>query len=151
MAPFDARSPQAVEQLIAEARALAESNRALQARLRGRNTWRLLAVALAAMLAFYAWSINGRLAENMVLLRSTTDLVEHGNALLRTAGSRQAQLESLLGRLERPPQAARPDTPRRQLEACPGRGPGCDSSTYWVPGFPGPRTSTKRTAGRPIG
>lgn len=144
MAGFDTRSPQAVEQLIAETRALIETNRDLQARLRGRRFWQLASVTLAAMLAFYAWSIHRLLGENLLLLRTNTDLVESGNAMLRSSSTRQQELQSALKQMKRPPAAA-PERPRRRPETCAGQAPGCDSSTYWVPGFPGPRASTKRT------
>ena len=136
-----------VDQLIAEARRLIASNRALERRLRARRLWRMASVALAAALAFYVWSLHLLLSESAVLLRANGELMQSGNALLRATSDRQQEIQSTLRQMSRPggTEQGRPISPRRRSEACLQGTPGCDPSTYWVPGFPGPRIPAKRT------
>jgi hypothetical protein len=146
----DVRSATQLDELIVETRLLIETNRVLRERLRARRLWRTGALALVAALAFYAWSIHSLLAENMSLLRANTELVQSGNALLRATNTRQQEMQSALKQMRRPTAAARgADPQRRRREECTDPSLGCDSATTWVPGFPGPRVSTKRTDLRP--
>lgn len=151
MAAPDARAAVELEELIVEARRLAEVNRALRQRLRAQRLWRVAALALALAAAFYAWTMHTLLAENVRLLRANTELMQSGNALLRAANARQQEMRSVLDQMRRAPvDPVRPEQSRRRLDRCQDGSPGCDSPpTYWVPGFPGPRVSTKRTVLRP--
>ncbi|HET8644486.1 MAG TPA: hypothetical protein VFO85_03290 [Vicinamibacteria bacterium] len=149
MAARDERSPLTMDELILEARRLVAANQALQERLRTRRLWRVAAWAGAAGLAFYAWTLHTQMAEHVSLLRANMELVQSGNALLRAANARQREMQTALKQMRRPPRApGRPESPRRP-EGCAEGSAGCDSSTYWVPGFPGPRVSTKRAVLRP--
>lgn len=138
-----------VEELVLETRRLLAANLVLQDKLRARRVWRLTGLGLVAVLIAYAWSINALLAENLLLLRTNTELVQSGNALLRAANTRQQEMQSALKQMRPPLQPGKSETPRRRIEGCPAGSPGCDPSTYWVPGFPGPRVSAKRTALQP--
>jgi hypothetical protein len=139
------RSAVQLDELIVETRLLIETNRALREQLRARRLWRSAGLALVASLAFYAWSVHALLAENLTLLRANTELVQSGNALLRATNTRQQEMQSALKQMRRPAADAGKAPPRRRTSGCADGSPGCDSSTFWVPGFPGPRVSTKRT------
>lgn len=145
MPTSDERSAARLDELIVETRLLLEANRVLQERLRARRLWRTAGVTLAAMLGVYAWSLHALLAENVSLLRANTELVQSGNALLRATNTRQQEMQSALKQMRRPAADAGKAPPRRRTSGCADGSPGCDSSTFWVPGFPGPRVSTKRT------
>lgn len=150
MPTSDERASARLDELIVETRLLLEANRVLQERLDRRRRWRLAAVAVAAGVLFYAWTIHALLAENVSLLRANTELVQSGNALLRATNSRQQEMQAALRQMRRLPMPmSRAESPRRGLDGCAEGSVGCDSSTFWVPGFPGPRVSTKRTALRP--
>jgi hypothetical protein len=139
-----------VDELIVETRRLLEANHALQERLRARRLWRVAGAALAAVVVgFYGWSIHTLLAQNVSLLRANTELVQSGNALLRATNTRQQEMQSALKQMRPPARLNRTQSPRRSQEGCVEGAGGCDAPTYWVPGFPGPRVSTKRTALRP--
>jgi hypothetical protein len=148
-AEVDPRSLVAVGELVVEARRLVEANRGLQQKVQGQRLWRLTAIGVIAALAGYAWSLHALLNESLVLLRANTELMESGNALLRATSSRQQEMQTTLQGLRAAPQPGRAEPPRRRVEGCGAGAPGCDSSTFWVPGFPGPRVSTKRAALRP--
>jgi hypothetical protein len=139
-----------VDDLIVETRLLIEANRMLQERLRARRLWRAAAAGLLAGAAFYAWTLHTLLAENVTLLRANTELLQSGNALLRATNTRQQEMQSALEHLRRPAALVnRTESPRRSQDECTEGRAGCDAPTYWVPGFPGPRVSTKRAALRP--
>jgi hypothetical protein len=151
MPTSDERSAARLDELIVETRLLLEANRVLQERLRARRLWRTAGVTLAAMLGVYAWSLHALLAENVSLLRANTELVQSGNALLRATNTRQQEMQSALKQMRPPARLNRTQSPRRGQDDCSEGAGGCDSPTYWVPGFPGPRVSTKRTVLRPQG
>jgi hypothetical protein len=140
-----------VDELIVETRLLLEANRALLERLRARRLWRAASLGLAGVIGFYAWNIHTLLSENVNLLRANTELVQSGNALLRATNTRQQEMQSALKQMRPPARLNRTQSPRRGQDGCVEGAGGCDSPTFWVPGFPGPRVSTKRTALRPQG